>query len=427
MLLEVRFGNFLSYKDETVFHLTAAPLKEKIPELQDAPVINWKEEKVLKASAIYGPNGGGKSNVIKALQFLADTVLAEKQDELWQNYKNFQSNPFLLNTLSEKESSSFEISFSIQDTEYRYGFEILEKNIKQEWLYKTLDRETKIFNRIEQEFNINGEYKILNELDKNKMIREDALLLTISAKFNDPTSRSILEYFKNFYFFDSFEITAFIHGSSVTPRIEEVEFQKKLLNLLKKADTGIEDIQVKKDRKLNIPNKGVLDFESALNLLTAKQSIISRRKVYDNEGKEIGFKDFPFSKFESEGTRKFFDIAAIAIEVLEKGGALFVDEIDTKFHPILTQNLIKLFYDTEYNNKNAQLIFTTHDVSLLEAGVLRRDQIWLAEKNSFGVSTLTALNEYKTEDGKGVRNDEAISKNYLRGKYGAIPVISGLN
>jgi AAA15 family ATPase/GTPase len=211
MLLEVRFGNFLSYKDETVFHLTAAPLKEKIPELQDAPVINWKEEKVLKASAIYGPNGGGKSNVIKALQFLADTVLAEKQDELWQNYKNFQSNPFLLNTLSEKESSSFEISFSIQDTEYRYGFEILEKNIKQEWLYKTLDRETKIFNRIEQEFNINGEYKILNELDKNKMIREDALLLTISAKFNDPTSRSILEYFKNFYFFDSFEITAFIH------------------------------------------------------------------------------------------------------------------------------------------------------------------------------------------------------------------------
>ena len=86
-----------------------------------------------------------------------------------------------------------------------------------------------------------------------------------------------------------------------------------------------------------------------------------------------------------------------------------------------------MFYDTEYNNKNAQLIFTTHDVSLLEADLLRRDQIWLAEKDSFGVSTLTALNEYKTEDGKGVRNDEAISKNYLRGKYGAIPVISGLN
>ncbi len=426
MLLQVRFGNFLSYKEETYFNMTSAPIKEKSPELQTEPLIIWKEEKILKAAAIYGQNGGGKSNVIKAIQFLLETILAEKQDDLWQNYKNYQSNPFVLNTTSENEASSFEISFTISNTEYRYGFELLGKIVKEEWLFKTIDRETKIFTRRGQEFEINGEYKIFFELNKNNMIREDALLLAISAKFNEQTSREILQYFQTFCFFDSFDVTAFILGSNITPRIEEPEFQKKLLDLLKKADMGIEDIKVKKKGK-PISSKSNLDFESAINLITAKQNIISYRKVFDDEGNEIGLKEIPFSKFESEGTRKFFDVAANAIEVLEKGGVLFIDEIDTKFHPILTQNLVKLFYSKEYNKKNAQLIFTTHDISLLEANILRRDQVWFAEKNSYGVSSLTSLNEYKTEDGKGVRNDEAIAKNYLKGKYGAIPIIASLD
>lgn len=422
----MRFGNFLSYKDETVFYMTAAPLKEKNPDLQRFPIFNSpKGEDILKAAAVYGANGGGKSNVLKAFKFFADTVTADKQEDFWQNYRNAHSNPFLLNQNAKGNPTSIELSFVFNSIEYRYGFELLGKTIKQEWLFKTEERETKVFSREGQTFEINGEYKILKELDRNNMVREDALLLTVSAKFNELTARTILEYLNKYYFFDSFEFTSFLHGSNATRRLEEPQFLAKLLDLMKKADTGIENIQIRRERKSDTQSTGSSEFEALLNLFMAKQNIVSSRKVFDDSGNVVKLQEFVFSKFESEGTRKFFDVAAVAIEVLEKGGVLFIDEIDTKFHPLLTKNLIKLFYSQEGNPNNAQLVFTTHDSSLMESDLLRRDQIWLAEKDEFGVSHLTPLNEFKSEEGKGVRNDEAIGKNYLKGKYGAVPVLTG--
>jgi uncharacterized protein len=423
MLLEMRFGNFLSYKDETYFYMTAAPIKEKKEDLNIRPLFSYREENILKTAAIFGANGSGKSNVLKAIQFFIDTIL-NKPEDFWQNFRNKYSNPFLLNSRTKKEATSLEMSFAIQDLEYRYGFEILENRIEKEWLFKKQERETRIFFREQQNFDINGEYKIFKQLEIMNMIREDALLLTSSAQFNEPTAREILNYFQKYYFFDSFEITSFIHGSKSVPRLEEPEFLEKVSNLLKKADTGIQNIKIRKDRKLTVPNTGNIEMEALLNLFTNKQSLLSFRNVYDENGNVESLQEFIFSKFESEGTRKFFDIAVISLEVLEKGGVLFIDELDTKFHPLLTQNLINLFYNPKINTKNAQLVFTTHDIALLEADLLRRDQIWLAEKDSYGASTLTPLNEFKSSDGKGIRNDEAISKNYLKGKYGAVPILS---
>jgi AAA15 family ATPase/GTPase len=426
MLLQIRFSNFLSYKNETEFFMTAAPIKEKNEELNVKPIFQFKEESILKVSAIFGANGSGKSNVLKAFEFFINTIL-NKTENLWQNFKNKHSNPFLLNSKTVSLPSKFELNFVIEDIEYRYGFETLGAVIHSEWLYKTIERETKIFQREKQEFHISSEYKIFKQLEQNKMIPEDGFLLTLSSQFNEPIARSIIEYFSSFYFFDSFDITSFVLGSVATPRLREPEFLQKVLNLLKAADTGIQDIKLRKDRETNVQNQGSLDVEILLNLITNKQNILSLRNVFDDEGNIVSTREFIFSKFESEGTRKFFDIAANAIEILEKGGVLLIDEMDTKFHPLLTKEIIKLFYNKKENPKNAQLIFTTHDVSLLDANLFRRDQIWFTEKDQFGVSNLFPLNEFKTEEGKGIRNDEAIAKNYLNGKYGAIPILAGFD
>jgi AAA15 family ATPase/GTPase len=418
----MRFANFLSYKDETIFYMTATPKKELHTSLNNLPIFHHSKEKLLKASAIYGANGSGKSNILKAFQFFVNTIL-NIPENFWQNFSSNTSNPFLLNSKTRDEPSSLEISFFINNIEYRYGFEILNKTITQEWLYKTQQRETKIFLRDKQNFDINGEYNVLKQLGTNKMIPEDALLLPLAAKFNDSTCRNIINYFKTYYFFDSFEITSFIHGSSAVARLKDSKKLKKVINLLRKADTGIQDIKIKSDRKLQTLRQGSKDIEAILSILRNKQSIISYRNIYDDSGNIESIQEFLFSKFESEGTRKFFDVAAISVEVLENGGVLFVDEIDTKFHPLLTQNLLKMFYNRQLNPKNAQIVFTTHDISLLDANLLRRDQVWFTEKDRYGVSRLFSLSEYRLQDGKGVRNDEAFAKNYLQGKYGAIPII----
>ncbi len=426
MLLQLKIENFLSYKNEVVFDMTASSLKEKNPELVTDPIFEERNEKILRTAAIYGANGSGKSNLLKAIEFIIETVTGKKDSELWQNFNYSQGNPFILNPDSAKKPSCFEMSFIINSIEYRYGFKFLNSIVESEWLHKTKERETKIFTREKQEFDINNEYKVLTVLEQNKMIKPESVLLGLASTFNEINSITIVNYFKNFHFFDTFDIGSFIKGNKLTPRLEEELFRQKLLRLLQKADTGIDNINFVKDKKEKIKFNGI-ELENIFSEFLNKQLIESTRNVYDNKNKLVGKLNLPFSQFESEGTRKFFDIALYAIEVLEKGGILVIDEIDTKFHPILTENLIRLFYDKEMNPNNAQLLFSTHNTNLMDSKVLRRDQIWLTEKDSFGETRIFPLSQFKTDLGKSVRNDEAIEKNYLEGKYGAIPIISGLN
>lgn len=426
MLLQLRIENFLSYKEEVIFDMTASNLKEIIPELITDPIFEAKNEKILKTAAVYGANGSGKSNLLKAIEFIAESVIGKNNSDVWQNFQYSQGNPFILNTESIHKPSCFEISFIIESIEYRYGFKYLNSTVESEWLYKTKERETKVFIREKQDFDINSEYKILNLLEQNKMIKPESLLLGLAGNFNEIDSVAIISYFKSFHFFDAFDISSFFKGNQLTPRLEEKSFKEAVLRLLQKADMDIYDIRFLKEKKEK-SNSNTAELESIVSEFFNKQRIESTRNVYNGKNEIAGKVNLPFSQFESEGTRKFFDIALFAVEVLEKGGVLVIDEIDTKFHPILTENLIRLFHDSEMNPKNAQLIFSTHNTHLMSADILRRDQFWLAEKDSYGVTRITPLNEFKSVSGKSVRNNEAIEKNYLEGKYGAVPVISGLN
>jgi len=148
--------------------------------------------------------------------------------------------------------------------------------------------------------------------------------------------------------------------------------------------------------------------------------IISQRKLFDNKGEEVGLENFVFDEVESEGTKKMFNYAGIFVNLLESGGTIVIDEFDARFHTSLTKAIVKLFNSEK--NKSAQLCFVTHDTNLLDNDLLRRDQIYFAEKNQRGETSIYSLNEIK-----GVRNDSSLEKDYIKGKYGAIPYIRNLN
>lgn len=347
--------------------------------------------------------------------------MGKRQEDLWQNFKPSNSNPFLLNQNTPKEPTSVEICFVLNDLEHRYGFEILGSSVASEWLYVTEKKEKLIFLREKErlEFKENLIFQILYQ---NRMSREDSLILNLGYQFNEPTCTRIIKYFQSYSFFDAFGITSYMHGNRLASRLTEEEFKSKVLRLLQRADFSIEDIQIKKQkRNLSLGNH---ELNQIVASFFAKQDVVTQRNIFDDDGKIVQKQNFVFSKFESEGTRKFFDVATFCLDVFEKGGILIFDELDTKFQPLLSQYLISLFYNSEFNSKNSQLIFTAHDVSLLDSELLRRDQIWITEKNELGVTDIFSLHEFKTEDGRKIRNDTSLLKNYLLGRYGGIPFLS---
>ena len=148
--------------------------------------------------------------------------------------------------------------------------------------------------------------------------------------------------------------------------------------------------------------------------------VISQRKIFDENGQEVGLVNFDFEEEASEGTKKMFNFTGVFVKLIKSGGTIIIDEFDARFHTSLTKAIIKLFNSEK--NKAAQLCFVTHDTNLLDNDLLRRDQIYFAEKNQRGETSVYSLNEIK-----GVRNDSSLEKDYIKGKYGAIPFIKNLN
>jgi len=205
--------------------------------------------------------------------------------------------------------------------------------------------------------------------------------------------------------------------------MEDTDFKNKIVDLVKTADIDIADINIEEDdvpleiiEKLPMPEgmKKEIINDGGLKSI----SINTKHKKYDNNGDIIGEVIFELDKEESKGTRKFFAISAPIIDTLQHGKVLIIDELDASLHPILTQHLIQLFHDKEINKKNAQLIFATHDTNLLKPYIFRRDQIWLTEKDKYGSTDLYSLAQFK-----GVRAKEDFERQYIQGKYGAIPYL----
>jgi len=421
MLLEFSVGNYLSLKTKTTISLLATPIKEHIY----SNIFSTERYDLLKGAVIYGANSSGKSNFIKAMSTMRRLVLQSFEQS---SADELNIIPFLLNTETEKAPSYFETVFLIDNIRYRYGFEADDKHIHSEWLFEASKQAEKaLFIREKDGIEVMKAFPEGKDLEERT--RDNALFLAVVDQFNGTIAKKIMKWFNNFI-----TISGLSHEGykGVTfAMLEDKGTQKILLNFYKKLDLGFDDLAISKkpfDPK-ELPNdmpEGLLkqlvtDLEGAFKI-----DIKTIHKKYNGKDKIAGNVKFDMRSQESSGTNKLFNISGPVFEVLNDGGALVIDELDASLHPLLTLAITKLFNSKEFNRNNAQLIFATHDTNLLNYGNYRRDQIYFIEKNKYGASEMYSLVEYK-EEGKTIRKDRSFEKDYIEGRYGAIPFIGNIS
>lgn len=395
MLIEFKIENFLSFKDLTTLSMVAA---KSFKEHLDTNVIKTEGNiSLLKSAVIYGNNASGKSNLLEAMGFMRQTVLNSFRDALLDNNeRKFPLEKFALNTKSEKDTSYFEISFFQNHTKYRYGFEIDYDKIVAEWLFHTTSKEVYLFKRRNQEIEINKS-AFKEGLGKVEDVKENVLLLSLLATLGKEISSSIIDWFKNF---------------NIVNGIHDLGHKRYTINKLK-TDKEFFNWVLHFIKYLEITNLSI--EEDKLSDLDLDHLITYHRK-FDENNILVDSVAFNFDKEESEGTKKLLYLLGPWFDSIQKGKVLIIDELDSRLHSHLTSRLIEFFHS--FNKSNAQLICAVHDVSLLTKEIFRRDQIWFVEKNQFGSSELISLSDFKTDK---VRNKSAFNKNYLEGRYGAIP------
>lgn len=435
MLVDFTLRNFLSFQDEISFSMLAAK-SVKEHEMSDSNescnllFVPNSDSKLLKVAAIYGANGSGKSNLLMAMSFFKDMVLNSfRNDSILHQAKDLS---YQFSMEAKEEPSSFEMMFIINDKRYRYGFEILNESIESEWLFiKPLDslRESYCFKREKKNIIVNSKtYKGAGGISTKT--RHNALFLSTCAQFNVEVSMVIKEWFRK-----KFNILSGLDDDTIhytaNQYIHNADMHKRIIEFIKLIDLGINDISIKESDVESVP-ESVNQFVDALskspNVIKSeitdikKIEILSEHKRYDHGV----LKDTLLTPFgiESLGTKKIFALLGPWFDTILNGGTLLIDEFGASFHTKLSIELIKIFQSSL--NKNAQLIITTHDTNLLRGELLRRDQIWFAEKNEFGTSDLYSLVEYKINQANSVRNDATFNKDYLLGKYGAIPYFGNI-
>jgi uncharacterized protein len=414
MLINFKVKNFRSIKDEVILDMQAT--KDKTSKEQ--AVFEVGKIALLKSTAIYGPNASGKSNILKAfvvfhMMILESMLRSNMNIDLPNEY-------FKLNSETENKPSFFEMKFLIDDEVFLYGFEINKKKVCAEWLKKEKGNKI-LFERTEQEIKSNKNYFQEATAALKKQTAERVLFLSILAANNGEISKRIVEFVQKINFISGaqrgntldFSFGQFLNNLKISERMKE---------FVLKADFGVVDIKASQKMILakqiqNIPDK----FKEALfkeDSKIAERSLKFLHKKYNANGEEMKSEPLDFFAEESDGTQQIFALSAPFIDTLENGKVLFIDEIDASLHPLLCQYLISIFNSKEKNSKNAQLIFTTHDVSLLKEELLRRDQIYFTDKNKAGATELFSLSDISER--KGVD----FAKRYLEGRYNALPYLS---
>lgn len=416
MLLEFRVKNFRSLRDEQVLSLVAAKDKT-LQEINTMPSGIKVAPRLLRSAAIYGSNASGKSNFIKALQYMRG-VVAESASVI-QPGQTFNVQPFLLDTESSAQPTRFEVTFIIDGVRHQYGFALTAQRITSEYLlvYKAF-KPQQWFERHYDPATGKDHYEFGSGLKGQKSVwegatRPNALFLSMAVQLNSEQLRPVFDWFVN-------NVTIFNDVAPLNPQfsiemLRKPEGKKAICSFLTTADISIADIDVV-TRKVSgqavhfdlvMGNTEVRNEEQEVNELLFHH-VTKQGKAVFGPGDE------------SMGSRNLLFLAGPILAILDKGSILVVDELDSSLHPLLVRRLVDLFHNPAINSKGAQLIFSTHDTSLLDPNLFRRDQIWFVEKDGEQVSTLYPLSDFSP------RNNEALERGYLMGRYGALPFFSDL-
>ena len=429
MLIQFNVGNVLSFNKTVSFSMVGAnPVKEF--ENINSFIDPTHKFKLLKTASIYGANASGKSNLIKAMSSMKNLVLNSFRDALLDKKERLINvQKFMLNTECDKKPSFFEILFIQKKKRYRYGFEVSNGIIISEWLFfvKTT-REIELFVREGNSIKIHkNSFKEGVGLEGKTLA--NVLFLTVVAQLNGEKSSTVIDWFKKFKILSG--LNKLHHNITLSEYKNNAKFKKWAQSIFTsldiidfnsvKATPQVIDIKVAEKEK----NQKIHKLFSAINELQKDQGDAEQVLTWHNkyDGNKILKEQIPFDFYsqESEGTKKIINYLGPIYDTLSKGFVLVVDELDSRLHPLLTIMIINFFH--EHNVNNAQLIFASHDTNLLKKDYFRRDQIWFTEKNDFKETELYSLIEYNEEH---VRNDASFDKNYLKGRYGAIPFLDNI-
>jgi uncharacterized protein len=441
MLVQFSVGNFRSFKDTVTLDLVATHLESKDKSVDENNTFEAPGGlRLLKSVVLYGANASGKSNLLKALEFMKTFVNDSAKESQAGDPINVE--PFLLDSKTEKEPSFFEIVFILDEVRYRYGFEVTTKEVVSEWLYHTPNKkESSLFTRDKQEIKVSRNFNEGQRLQERT--RNNALFLSVVGQFNGKLSLRIAWWLSaRLNVFTGRQEDSYKYLSKwFMIKEDKYDLKYKIINLVRKLDLGIEDIQLEAQnvspekllrdllhesnqerllsRMLSPNNKNIAESMASNREIELVDILTLHRKYSHHKYNKVVA--FNLEHHESDGTQKLFALASILTLTLITGGTLTIDEIDARFHPLLTAAIIDLFHSTKDNSSDAQLLFATHDVNLLRNDRFRRDQIWFVEKDKYGASHLYSLAEFK------VRNDALYQKDYLAGRYGAIPFIGAQN
>ncbi len=436
MLIEFSVGNYKSFKEKVTFSMVAANQVSKDKDADTSNVFAIDDDLcLLKSAAIYGANASGKSNLAVALSFMKWFMVNSSKET--QSTDDINVEPFRLSTATEKEPSFFEIVFLLESERYRYGFEVTTSRVFSEWLYYYVPQkgEEKLFERSPD---LIDPTKVYGADGIQKRTRRNALFLSVSAQFNVEIAEKILEWLTSKLKVVSGLNDIGYEGYTAQCLLEnENNNRDEILALIKRLDVGISDIQVEQTDFTAVTSgslpgnvsealKDVLVNSSRKSLVfkvsAGKKPIVqTKHRKFTEEGEYISDEMFALEVQESEGTQKIFALAGPLVDTLKHGKTLIIDEFDARLHPLISRAIVSLFNSNDTNPSNAQLVFMTHDTNLLDNLLFRRDQIWFTEKDRFGATDLYSLAEYE-----GVRNDRTYEKDYMKGRYGGVPYISGL-
>jgi AAA15 family ATPase/GTPase len=426
MIIDFSFSNFRSFKENTEFTLKADSLKSKIDNTFEAELLSGSAISLLKTAVVYGANASGKSNFIKA--FLAFTWLIKNSHKFELDKQQINCyEPFELDINTQNSPVNFKISFIIDVIKYDYEISFDKRNIVLEKLeFSPKGQTSNLFERI---LSSDADFDTVefgkNLIDKRipKKIFKNQLYL---SKFGIDTPHNqltpVFRYLSNINVwnaYDKFSISDLSNEISVLiSQSENDNLKNRLSKLLRISDTKIESIASKELKREDFKLPDVLPDEIVDKFYeNNKVKTFSYHRLFDGN-KEVGIKEFDFNKKASTGTKVLFALGGKILQTLDNGGVIVFDELDNSLHPKLCKFLIRLFNSKISNPKNAQLIFATHEVTLLDKDVFRKDQIWFAQKNKFGSSEMYCANEFE-----GLRDNTNFELWYRTGKFGGNPKI----
>lgn len=418
MLIEARIENFRSLRNEQQFSLVRGPGKERVDANSFTPELGEgvKSLPLLRSAAIYGPNAGGKSNLLKGLAVMQRIVMTSASSQLGDLLPVV---PFLFDRKTAASPTLFEVTLIAEKARYQYGFTATRERVHEEWLYAyPKGRLQRWFNREDETYRFGDSFRGERDL-WSRSTRPNALFLSTAMQLNSEQLRPLFAWFADKLRF------AGVGGWSPanTARMCEGGGQGKeeVLRFLRAADFSIQDVQVK---------RAPFDPERLPEGTPSQLRDFLEYQLKDQEGLELmtshktrqgGVVHLPFND-ESDGTQKMFSFAGPWIETLKLGRVLFMDELHDNLHPALVRFLVGLFHDTRTNPNNAQLVFTTHETSILSQELFRRDQIWFCERDAEQATSLYPLTDFSPR--KGLEN---LERGYLSGRYGAVPYVRPLS